>query len=89
MRMSIVSEERQKQMDDLAAVIRECRKCPLWKNTHHAVPGEGNVHAGLMLIGEAPGAQEDLTGRPFVGRAGQLLEKLLGSIDRKRDDVRR
>jgi len=74
-------------IENLAAVIGECRKCPLWENTHHAVPGDGNPGADLMLIGEAPGKQEDLTGRPFVGRAGKLLEGLLSGIGLSRDDV--
>lgn len=74
-------------IERLAAVIGECRKCPLWEDTHHAVPGEGNPRADLMLIGEAPGKQEDLTGRPFVGRAGRLLEGLLAGIGLSRDDV--
>lgn len=74
-------------IEELAAVIGECRKCPLWEDTHHAVPGEGNPRADLMLIGEAPGKQEDLTGRPFVGRAGRLLEGLLAGIGLSRDDV--
>jgi DNA polymerase len=74
-------------IENLAAVIGECRKCPLWENTHHAVPGDGNPRADLMLIGEAPGKQEDLTGKPFVGRAGKLLEGLLSGIGLSRDDV--
>lgn len=74
-------------VENLAAVISECRKCPLWENTHHAVPGDGNPRADLMLIGEAPGKQEDLTGKPFVGRAGKLLEGLLSGIGLTRDDV--
>lgn len=74
-------------MERLAAVIDECRKCPLWENTHHAVPGEGSLHADLMFIGEAPGQQEDLTGRPFVGRAGRLLDGLLAGIGLARDEV--
>ncbi|WP_301665096.1 type-4 uracil-DNA glycosylase [Methanoculleus frigidifontis] len=78
---------RGEQMEALSAVIRECRKCPLWKEAHHAVPGEGSVTAGLMFIGEAPGRQEDLTGRPFVGRAGALLETLLAGIGLARSDV--
>ena len=79
--------ERAVAVERLAAVIAECRKCPLWENTHHAVPGEGNPGADLMLIGEAPGKQEDLTGRPFVGRAGKLLEGLLAGIGLTRDDI--
>jgi len=74
-------------IEKLAAVIDECRKCPLWEGTHHAVPGEGNPRADLMLIGEAPGKQEDLTGRPFVGRAGKLLDGLLAGIGLTRDAV--
>ncbi|MCK8518671.1 type-4 uracil-DNA glycosylase [Methanoculleus sp. 7T] len=78
---------RQEAIERLAAVIGECRKCPLWENTHCAVPGEGNAGADLMLIGEAPGKQEDLTGRPFVGRAGKFLEGLLAGIGLSRDEV--
>ncbi len=78
---------REVAIERLAAVIGECRKCPLWEDTHHAVPGEGSPRADLMLIGEAPGKQEDLTGRPFVGRAGKLLEGLLVGIGLSRDDV--
>lgn len=78
---------REVAIERLAAVISECRKCPLWENTHHAVPGDGDIRAGLMLIGEAPGKQEDLTGRPFVGRAGKLLDGLLSGIGLTRDDV--
>ncbi|WP_317063885.1 type-4 uracil-DNA glycosylase [Methanoculleus caldifontis] len=78
---------REVAMERLAAVIGECRKCPLWENTHHAVPGDGNIRADLMFIGEAPGEREDLTGRPFVGRAGKLLDSLLAGIGLVRDEV--
>ncbi|WP_250317197.1 type-4 uracil-DNA glycosylase [Methanoculleus bourgensis] len=78
---------RQEAIERLAAVIGECRKCPLWENTHCAVPGEGDAGADLMLIGEAPGKQEDLSGKPFVGRAGRLLEDLLAGIGLSRDEV--
>lgn len=74
-------------IERLAAAIAECRGCPLWMNTSHAVPGEGNPHASLMFIGEAPGKQEDLTGRPFVGRAGRLLDDLLAGIGLSRESV--
>lgn len=53
----------------------------------NAVPGEGNINSEIVFIGEAPGAEEDRTGRPFVGRAGKLLESLLGEIGFKRSDV--
>lgn len=65
--------------------IRRCRKCPLWKTRKNAVPGEGPVNTKIMLLGQAPGAQEDIMSRPFVGRAGQFLDKLLteNKIDRE------
>ncbi|MBX6330661.1 MAG: uracil-DNA glycosylase [Gemmatimonadaceae bacterium] len=74
-------------IDDIAAVVRECTKCPLYRTATHAVPGEGNPHAQLMCVGEAPGANEDATGRPFVGQAGQLLTKILAAIKLSREDV--
>lgn len=71
----------------LAEIIEGCTRCPLHKTATHAVPGEGPAHAGLMCVGEAPGATEDETGRPFVGQAGQLLTKILAAIDLKREEV--
>jgi uracil-DNA glycosylase family 4 len=67
--------------------IKDCRKCPLWSTRTKFVFGDGNEHADIMFIGEAPGAEEDRTGIPFVGRAGQLLNKLLTHINLKREDV--
>ncbi|HWG52813.1 MAG TPA: uracil-DNA glycosylase [Gemmatimonadaceae bacterium] len=75
------------QLDDLAALVRECTRCPLYRSATHAVPGEGNARARLMCVGEAPGAQEDASGRPFVGQAGQLLTKILAAIKLQREDV--
>ncbi len=57
--------------------IERCRKCRLYKNRRHAVPGEGDVSSRIMLIGEAPGEQEDINGRPFCGRAGKFLDEVL------------
>jgi DNA polymerase len=74
-------------LDGLAATIRSCRRCPLCEGRTQAVPGEGHPTAGLMVIGEGPGEQEDLSGRPFVGRAGALLDKILESIDAPRPTV--
>lgn len=71
----------------LAEIIEKCTRCPLYKTATHAVPGEGAAKADMMIVGEAPGANEDETGRPFVGQAGQLLTKILGAIDLTRDDV--
>lgn len=72
-------------LDEIAKEVIECEKCKLYKTRLHAVPGEGNPKAELILIGEAPGANEDKEGRPFVGAAGKFLTELLNSIglDRK------
>ena len=64
-----------------------CQKCELCKTRTNTVFGEGNLHAKLMFIGEGPGQQEDEMGRPFVGPAGQLLDKMIAAIGMKREDV--
>ncbi len=71
----------------LAELIKRCTRCDLYKTATNAVPGEGNPHAGFMCIGEAPGAQEDATGRPFFGQAGQLLTKILQAVNLSREEV--
>ncbi len=67
--------------------VEACAMCPLHEGIHHKVPGQGDEHAPLMLIGEGPGQQEDLSGRPFVGAAGQLLDKMLAAIGLTREQV--
>ncbi len=67
--------------------VMACEKCRLSKNRSSVVFGEGNVHADILFIGEGPGAREDETGRPFVGPAGQLLDKMLSEIGLVRQDV--
>jgi DNA polymerase len=74
-------------LDKIAAHVASCTRCPLYSTATKPVPGEGNPSAGLMCVGEAPGATEDETGRPFVGAAGQLLTKILAAIDLRREDV--
>ena len=74
-------------LDALAHVIDACRKCALGLSRQRSVPGEGNPQAGLVVVGEAPGATEDDTGRPFVGRAGKLLDDILKAIGLRREDV--
>ena len=74
-------------LDEIARLVRQCSDCELGRGRKNAVPGEGSPDAYLMIIGEGPGAQEDLLGRPFVGRAGQFLDELLGYIGLKREDV--
>jgi DNA polymerase len=79
--------DSQAEWDRLIQKILNCRFCPLFKTRTQAVPGEGNRKARLMFVGEAPGKDEDLQGRPFVGRAGQLLTKIIQSMDFSREDV--
>ena len=71
----------------IAEKVQECRRCPLYATATNGVPGEGDPNADLVCVGEAPGANEDATGRPFVGQAGQLLTKILAAIDLKRERV--
>lgn len=73
--------------DSLTAQIEACQKCGLCAQIHHKVPGQGDQNARLMLIGEGPGADEDAQGFAFVGRAGQLLTKMLAAIDMTREEV--
>ena len=72
---------------EVAEVIAGCIQCPLCAGRTKTVPGEGAPAARLMLVGEGPGETEDLTGRPFVGRAGELLDKILESIEAPRASV--
>ena len=74
-------------LDAIAEKVQKCTRCPLYSTATNGVPGEGNVNADLVCVGEAPGANEDATGRPFVGQAGQLLTKILAAIDLKREEV--
>lgn len=67
--------------------ILECQKCSLSKQRKNAVPGEGSLDAELMFVGEAPGRDEDIQGRPFVGKAGQLLTKIINAMDFCREEV--
>lgn len=74
-------------LGEIANAVGTCTKCPLYKTAKNPVPGEGNPEADFVCVGEAPGATEDEQGRPFVGQAGQLLTKILGAIDLRREDV--
>lgn len=67
-------------LDDICRIAVQCTKCRLSATRNHVVFGEGDPEAQLFVIGEAPGAEEDLQGRPFVGRSGQLLDKILQAI---------
>ena len=79
--------ERREHLLALYHRLRDCHDCPLKESRAKLVFGAGNADADAMFVGEAPGAQEDLQGLPFVGRAGQLLNELLGEIGLERKDV--
>ena len=72
-------------LDSLREQASQCRACPLWKDATQTVFGEGPLHARIMLVGEQPGDKEDLAGRPFVGPAGQMLDRALeeAELDRR------
>jgi len=74
-------------LEAIAEAARECTRCPLYSTATQSVPGEGSATADLVCVGEAPGANEDATGRPFVGEAGKLLTKILEAIKLSRDEV--
>ncbi|HYI79267.1 MAG TPA: uracil-DNA glycosylase [Thermoleophilaceae bacterium] len=80
-------EQRREQLVELYKEVRKCERCPLYATRTQAVFGAGNANADLMFVGEAPGAQEDLEGIPFVGRAGKLLSELLAENGLERDEV--
>ncbi|HUQ77761.1 MAG TPA: uracil-DNA glycosylase [Patescibacteria group bacterium] len=79
--------ERRAALEVIASEVRSCTRCRLAEGRTNAVPGEGSPDTEVVLVGEAPGANEDRLGRPFIGRAGDLLVKLLGSIEWRREDV--
>jgi DNA polymerase len=74
-------------LDAIAKEVAACKLCPLYATATNPVPGEGNPNADVMCVGEAPGATEDETGRPFVGAAGQLLTKILAAVNLPREEV--
>ncbi len=78
---------KKKELERLSEEIKKCKRCDLWKLRKNAVPGEGPVDARIMIIGQAPGVQEDKTGRPFVGPAGKFLNHLLELAGLKREEI--
>jgi uracil-DNA glycosylase len=85
--MSGTAEERREQLVALFNEVKTCTKCPLSETRTKTVFGAGDANADLMFVGEAPGAEEDRQGLPFVGRAGQLLNQMLEGIGMSREDV--
>ena len=84
--MNVMAGAATGSLDDLRREAASCRACPLWKNATQTVFGEGPSDAEIMLVGEQPGDREDLTGHPFVGPAGLILDRALADagIDRAR-----
>ncbi len=80
-------ENAARSLNELEERLKNCSRCKLAKGRTHLVFGEGNPQAELMFVGEGPGRDEDLQGRPFVGRAGQLLTRIISAMNRKRSDV--
>ena len=74
-------------MEEVATEVMACRKCGLWKKRKNPVPGEGDLDADILFIGEAPGYWEDVKGKPFVGSAGEILDELLSKIGLFRNKV--
>ena len=74
-------------LTSLDEIIKKCKKCNLHKTRRNTVFGEGDPDSNIMIIGEAPGREEDEAGKPFIGRAGKLLNEFLKSIDLNRDSV--
>jgi uracil-DNA glycosylase len=85
--VSAGAAERRQRLVELYNEVQSCTRCPLHETRTKAVFGAGNADADLMFVGEAPGAEEDRQGLPFVGRAGQLLNQMLEEIGLTRDDV--
>jgi uracil-DNA glycosylase family 4 len=83
----VTDDERRQALEAIAAEVRGCTRCRLHEGRTKAVPGEGNPATEVVFVGEGPGFNEDREGRPFVGRAGALLVRLLASIGWRRDEV--
>ena len=84
---SIDDFRQTESLDELYQAINECQKCPLGQSRTNFVFGDGCPDADIMFVGEAPGADEDRLGKPFVGRAGKLLDKILAAMKLRREDV--
>jgi len=86
-RAPAAKRKKKEKLEDIRADIGDCRRCPLCGERKNIVFGEGNPKAKLMFVGEGPGADEDAQGRPFVGRAGQLLDRMITAMKLSREDV--
>jgi len=80
-------KKREEELRKIKEEVLACKKCPLYRTRNYPVIGEGSHEAKIMFVGEAPGVQEDKSGRPFCGAAGKILDELLNSIGLKREEV--
>ena len=85
--LSVESVNKPVTLEDIMKELGDCQRCPLHQGRNNLVFGEGNPNADLVFVGEAPGADEDLQGRPFVGRAGQLLTKIIKAMGLTREEI--
>lgn len=81
------SDSRENRLRVIADHARRCLRCGLHRTRNHAVPGEGEPNAGIFIVGEAPGRNEDAAGRPFVGPSGKKLDEMLGKASMSREEV--
>jgi len=86
-RVAGFGSEKARALAEVAEEVASCKKCRLWSSRTNPVPGHGNQDADVMFIGEAPGYNEDVEGKPFVGAAGKFLDQLLGLAGLKRSEV--
>ncbi len=84
---AMTDPEKTAELQKIAEEVQQCRKCDLGSLRTNPVPGEGNSNARIMFVGEGPGADKDAQGRPFVGRAGQLLDRIIKACGLKRSEV--
>jgi len=86
-RGALNEDERRAALDEIAAEVRVCTRCRLWETRANAVPGEGHADTEVIFVGEGPGQNEDVQGRPFVGAAGTFLTELVRSVGWRREEV--
>ncbi|MBE9547023.1 MAG: uracil-DNA glycosylase, partial [Proteobacteria bacterium] len=85
--LSVDADNKPVTLEDIREELGDCRRCPLHQARKNLVFGEGSPRANLVFVGEAPGGDEDIQGRPFVGRAGQLLTKIIKAMGLTREEV--
>ena len=85
--LSVASVDKPVTLEDIRKELGDCQRCPLHQGRNNLVFGEGNPNANLVFVGEAPGADEDLKGKPFIGRAGQLLTKIIKAMGLTREEI--